>query len=164
MPNRAEADFLENQTVVLTVPASFDDVARNLTMQAAQGSGAEERHAARRTAGRVLLLARPERSEGSHAHGPRHALPGRRCRRRHQRLQFDPAAEETGELTFIREAVGDHLLLGGDNMDLALARQVETTSAAGRQTRRGPVRHARAVVPAGEGSAAGAEAAREHFR
>ena len=35
-PNRAAADRLEEQTVVLTVPASFDDVARNLTMQAAR--------------------------------------------------------------------------------------------------------------------------------
>ena len=69
------------------------------------------------------------------------------------------AAEEKGELTFIREAVGDHLLLGGDNMDLALARQVEGRLAAGRQARRGPVRHAGPGVPAGEGDAARAEAA-----
>ncbi|MFO0823268.1 MAG: molecular chaperone DnaK [Gemmataceae bacterium] len=36
------------------------------------------------------------------------------------------AGEEKGELTFARDAVGDHLLLGGDNMDLALAKSVET--------------------------------------
>src|SRR5262249_2829931 len=36
------------------------------------------------------------------------------------------AAEHEGQLTFIRQAVGDHLLLGGDNMDLALAKFVET--------------------------------------
>src|SRR5262249_56609030 len=35
------------------------------------------------------------------------------------------AGEDRGELTFIRDAVGDHLLLGGDNMDLALAKYVE---------------------------------------
>src|SRR5262249_56190015 len=35
------------------------------------------------------------------------------------------AGEEKGELTFQREAIGDHLLLGGDNMDLALARIAE---------------------------------------
>ena len=35
------------------------------------------------------------------------------------------AVEEQGELAFVREAVGDHLLLGGDNMDLALAKFVE---------------------------------------
>ena len=36
------------------------------------------------------------------------------------------AVEEKGELGFVRQAVGDHLLLGGDNMDLALAKFVET--------------------------------------
>src|SRR4029077_13235690 len=35
------------------------------------------------------------------------------------------AVEEEGELAFVREAVGDHLLLGGDNMDLAIAKIVE---------------------------------------
>src|SRR5216117_2672883 len=43
------------------------------------------------------------------------------------------AIEQQGELGFVREAVGDHLLLGGDNMDLALAKFVETRlPAAGR--------------------------------
>ena len=34
-------DRLEKQTVVLTVPASFDDVARNLTVEAARKAGLE---------------------------------------------------------------------------------------------------------------------------
>ena len=38
-PNRKPADHLEEQDVVVTVPASFDDVARNLTMQAAKEAG-----------------------------------------------------------------------------------------------------------------------------
>src|SRR5207244_57813 len=43
------------------------------------------------------------------------------------------AVEQQGELGFVRQAVGDHLLLGGDNMDLALAKVVETRlPAAGR--------------------------------
>ena len=36
------------------------------------------------------------------------------------------AVEHEGQLTYVRQAVGDHLLLGGDNMDLALAKFVET--------------------------------------
>src|SRR5262249_36750334 len=36
------------------------------------------------------------------------------------------AVEQQGELGFVRQAVGDHLLLGGDNMDLTLAKAVET--------------------------------------
>src|SRR5207248_5188198 len=43
------------------------------------------------------------------------------------------AVEQQGELGFVRDAVGDHLLLGGDNMDLALAKPDETRlPAAGR--------------------------------
>src|SRR4029077_7122347 len=42
------------------------------------------------------------------------------------------AVEERGELVFVRQAVGDHLLLGGDNMDLALAKHVETKLPAGK--------------------------------
>jgi hypothetical protein len=125
-PHRAEADRLEDQTVVLTVPASFDDVARNLTMQAAKEAGLKH----------VSLLEEPQAAFYcwlglSDPHEVTKMAPGMRC------LVVDVgggtsdfslirADEETGELSFIREAVGDHLLLGGDNMDLALARQVES--------------------------------------
>jgi molecular chaperone DnaK (HSP70) len=125
-PNRADADRLEIQNVVLTVPASFDDVARNLTMQAAREAGLKN----------VTLLEEPQAAFYcwlglSDPQEVTRMAPGMRC------LVVDVgggtsdfslirSAEETGELTFIREAVGDHLLLGGDNMDLALARQVET--------------------------------------
>jgi len=124
-PNRTDADRLETQTVVLTVPASFDDVARNLTMQSAKEAGLKT----------VTLLEEPQAAFYCWLglNDPREVAKlsaGMRC------LVVDVgggtsdfslirSAEETGELTFIREAVGDHLLLGGDNMDLALARQVE---------------------------------------
>ncbi len=124
--NRADADKLELQNVVLTVPASFDDVARNLTMQAAKDAGFQH----------VTLLEEPQAAFYcwlglSDPVEVTKMAPGMRC------LVVDigggtsdfsliRAAEETGELTFIREAVGDHLLLGGDNMDLALAKLVET--------------------------------------
>jgi len=124
-PHRGDADRLEEQTVVLTVPASFDDVARNLTMQAAKEAGLKH----------VTLLEEPQAAFYcwlglSDPIEVTRMAPGMRC------LVVDVgggtsdfslirAAEEKGELTFIREAVGDHLLLGGDNMDMALARQVE---------------------------------------
>jgi molecular chaperone DnaK (HSP70) len=124
-PHRADTDRLEDQTVVLTVPASFDDVARNLTMQAAKEVGLKH----------VSLLEEPQAAFYcwlglSDPIEVTRMTPGMRC------LVVDVgggtsdfslirADEETGELSFIREAVGDHLLLGGDNMDLALARQVE---------------------------------------
>ena len=43
-----------------------------------------------------------------------------------KRVELIQAIEQQGDLGFQRDAVGDHLLLGGDNMDLALAKFVET--------------------------------------
>jgi hypothetical protein len=131
-PGRKDADKLANQTVVVTVPASFDDVARNLTAEAAKQAGLKH----------VTLLEEPQAAFYAWlgTHSPQEAgmlKPGMRC------LVVDVgggtsdfslirAGEEKGELTFIRDAVGDHLLLGGDNMDLALAKAVETKLPGGR--------------------------------
>ena len=126
-------DRLEKQAVVLTVPASFDDVARTLTVEAAAKAGLEN----------VVLLEEPQAAFYCWlvTHSPQEAAalkPGARC------LVVDvgggtsdfsliEAVEQQGELGFVRQAVGDHLLLGGDNMDLALAKFVETKlPAAGR--------------------------------
>ena len=124
---------LENQTVVLTVPASFDDMARTLTVEAAKKAGLLN----------LTLLEEPQAAFYCWlaTHPPKEAAqlkPGYRC------LVVDvgggtsdfsliQAVEQQGELGFVRLAVGDHLLLGGDNMDLALAKFVETRlPAAGR--------------------------------
>ena len=56
-----------------------------------------------------------------------------------------------GEVQFERTAIGEHLLLGGENLDLALARRVEqklNTKLSLRQ------RHALASPVGGEGAAA----------
>jgi hypothetical protein len=126
VPGRKAADHLESQEVVVTVPASFDDVARNLTAEAAKQAGLKH----------VTLLEEPQAAFYAWlgTHSPQEAgmlKPGMRC------LVVDVgggtsdfslirAGEEKGEMTFLRDAVGDHLLLGGDNMDLALAKAVET--------------------------------------
>ena len=94
---------------------------------------AEARHAAGGAAGRVLRLAR----HALRRRKPAKLKPGMRC------LVVDVgggtsdfslirAGEEKGEITFVRDAVGDHLLLGGDNMDLALAKAVEAKLPGGR--------------------------------
>ena len=122
----AESLRLEKQTVVLTVPASFDDMARSLTVEASRKAGLEN----------VTLLEEPQAAFYCWlaTHSPREAQglkPGDLC------LVVDvgggttdfsliQAVEQQGELGFVRQAVGDHLLLGGDNMDLALAKAVET--------------------------------------
>jgi molecular chaperone DnaK (HSP70) len=119
-------DRLEKQAVVLTVPASFDDVARNLTVEAARKAGLEN----------LILLEEPQAAFycwlSTHAAAEVAALkPGHLC------LVVDvgggtsdfsliEAVEQQGDLGFVRRAVGDHLLLGGDNMDLATAKFVET--------------------------------------
>jgi hypothetical protein len=130
--DRAE-DRLEKQPVVLTVPASFDDVARNLTVEAARKAGIEN----------LTLLEEPQAAFycwlATRSQEEAGALkPGSLC------LVVDvgggtsdfsliQAVEQQGELGFVRQAVGDHLLLGGDNMDLALAKFVEARlPAAGR--------------------------------
>jgi molecular chaperone DnaK (HSP70) len=117
---------LEKQTVVLTVPASFDDMARTLTVEAAHKAGLEN----------LTLVEEPQAAFYCWlaTHPPKEAAqlkPGYRC------LVVDvgggtsdfsliQAVEQQGELGFVRLAVGDHLLLGGDNMDLALAKFVES--------------------------------------
>jgi molecular chaperone DnaK (HSP70) len=124
---------LEQQTVVLTVPASFDDMARTLTVEAAQKAGLEQLTLLEepQAAFYCWLATRPQKEAAQ-------LKPGYRC------LVVDvgggtsdfsliQAVEQQGEMGFVRLAVGDHLLLGGDNMDLALAKFVESKlPAAGR--------------------------------
>ncbi|MCZ2342977.1 MAG: hsp70 family protein [Bacteroidales bacterium] len=123
---------LEDQQIVLTVPASFDDVARNLTAEAAKQAGLQH----------VLLLEEPQAAFYAWlgTHTPQEAgqlKPGMRCLvvdvgGGTTDLSLIRVGEDQGEITFERDAVGDHLLLGGDNMDLALAKAVEAKLPAGR--------------------------------
>jgi hypothetical protein len=112
---------LAEQEVLLTVPASFDEEARELTRRAAEQ--ADYQH--------VTLLEEPQAAFyawlESQGDGWR-----RRIKVGDLVLVCDigggttdfsliMVSEENGELTLKRVAVGDHILLGGDNMDLALA-------------------------------------------
>lgn len=108
-------------TIVVTVPASFDEVARTLTAQAAEAAGL----------GNVLLLEEPQAAFYAwlaHAQkGWRDAVgPGDIvlvCDVGGGTADFSLIAvtEHAGELGLERISVGEHILLGGDNMDLALA-------------------------------------------
>ena len=131
-PGRKPDELLQDQPVVLTVPASFDDVARTLTADAAKQAGLKH----------VTLLEEPQAAFYAWlgTHTPKEAgrlKPGMRC------VVIDVGGgtsdfslircvEEQGEFGFVRDAVGDHLLLGGDNMDLALAKAAEAKLPAGR--------------------------------
>lgn len=129
---KAPDERIESLPVVLAVPASFDDVARTLTLEAAKLAGLTN----------LILLEEPQAAFYCWQHL---AAPSEFARMRAGMrclvvdvgggttdLSLITAVEEQGELRFIRDAVGDHLLLGGDNMDLALARYVETKIPQGR--------------------------------
>ncbi|RYZ09820.1 MAG: heat-shock protein Hsp70 [Myxococcales bacterium] len=120
---------LSEQSVVLTVPASFDEVARELTVEAAEHAGFA-----------VRLLEEPQAAFYDLISGERReAIVGllRGERRRAHVLVCDVGGGTTdltliearrgelGELELARVAVGRHLLLGGDNIDLALAQRCE---------------------------------------
>lgn len=116
---------ISEQQVVLTVPASFDASARDLTREAALAAGLPE--------GLVLL---EEPQAALYAWLSDRADQWRRTLRVGDTLlvcdigggttdlTLIQATEENGELQLRRMAVGNHLLVGGDNMDLALAHHV----------------------------------------
>ncbi len=115
------ADRLENQTIYLTVPASFDAVARELTVQAAQRAGLEN----------FTLLEEPQAAFYAWlaAHNDEwrdkvtvgESILVCDVGGGTTDLSLIQVTEEDGNLGLQRVAVGDHILLGGDNMDLTLA-------------------------------------------
>jgi len=124
---------LERQQVVITIPASFDEAARELTCEAARLAGIES----------FTMLEEPQAAFYSwlaaHEHDWREILPPGSLI-----LVMDIGGGTTdfnlimvrqreGQLGLERVAVGDHLMLGGDNMDLALARRIETKATGGRR-------------------------------
>jgi hypothetical protein len=115
------ANRLEHQDIILTVPASFDAAARELTVEAARAAGLEN----------VSLLEEPQAAFYSWIESTRDGW--------REQVQVGDVVlvcdigggttdfsligvgEEKGNLVLTRLAVGEHILLGGDNMDLALA-------------------------------------------
>jgi molecular chaperone DnaK (HSP70) len=121
---------LENQDIVLTLPASFDEVARELTIEAARKAGLA----------RVILIEEPQAAFYAWLHKHREnwqslVSPGQKilvCDIGGGTTDFTlirvrggEAGESSQRVQFHRVAVGDHLILGGDNFDLALAQHLE---------------------------------------
>ena len=116
---------LETQEVVLTVPASFDEAARELTVAAARLAGLES----------LTLLEEPQAAFYcwivSHQHGWQKEVRAGElilvCDIGGGTTDFSliTVIETPTGPGFRRVAVGDHLMLGGDNIDLALAHRVE---------------------------------------
>jgi hypothetical protein len=119
---RAEGRELDpaDAEIVLTVPASFDEVAKNLTAEAAEAAGL----------GKVVLLEEPLAAfyawAAQGADWRAQVRPGDIvlvCDVGGGTADFTLIAisEKDGVLDLERISVGEHILLGGDNMDLALA-------------------------------------------
>ena len=115
---------IAQQTVLITVPASFDAAARDLTQRAAKLAGYPE----------VTIIEEPQAAFYAWLERNKNwrelVKPGDLI------LVVDigggttdftliSVTDKSGELQLERIAVGDHLLLGGDNMDLAVARFAE---------------------------------------
>jgi hypothetical protein len=118
-------DALGAQDVTVTVPASFDPAARELTAEAARAIGIEH----------LVLLEEPQAALYSWVNDSRGQW-------RHDVKVGDiilvvdvgggtsdfsliAVTEQDGNLELTRVAVGEHILLGGDNMDLTLAHLVK---------------------------------------
>jgi len=124
-----EAPFSE-QDVTVTIPASFDPAARELTLEAANAAGYPS----------PTLLEEPQAAlyswiQSAGSAWRQQARPGDVI------LVVDVGGgtsdfsliavlEREGSLELHRVAVGEHILLGGDNMDLALAHVVARKLAA----------------------------------
>lgn len=116
---------LTSQEVVITVPASFDEAARALTVSAARRAGFE----------RFTLLEEPQAA--FYDFTARHRSDLEKTLGNVRLVLVVDVGGGTTDFTLVhagvspegpmlkRLAVGEHLMLGGDNMDAALARAVE---------------------------------------
>ncbi len=123
--DKAERLRFDQQQIVLTVPASFDEVARELTLQAASDAGLPN----------AVLLEEP--LAAFYAWLARHEMDWQQRMRDGQIILVCDVGGGTTDFTLVgiregasglrfdRLAVGDHLMLGGDNMDHALGRTME---------------------------------------
>lgn len=121
---------LERQRIVLTVPASFDQEARELTVQAAHDAGLTALTLIEEPLAAFYAYIRQHEAAGAlrrwvEAAGAEEEILV--CDVGGGTTDFTTirALVEEGEVRFERVAVGEHLLLGGDNLDLALARRIE---------------------------------------
>jgi hypothetical protein len=122
--HRFKGNALAEQELMLTVPASFDAAARELTLKAAQQAGLPN----------ITLIEEPQaafyawleqQGEGFRSHvQPGDVVLVVDVGGGTSDFSLIAVTAQAGEVALTRIAVGNHILLGGDNMDLALAHTV----------------------------------------
>jgi hypothetical protein len=141
--NEFPEDPLALQDLVVTLPASFDEVARELTIEAAKQAGLN----------RLLLIEEPQAAFYAWVYKHENDWDQRvhvgqkilvcdigggtsdfsLIRVRKSELERDGAGDGQGQrIQFHRVAVGNHLILGGDNLDLAIAKYLESKVSGGK--------------------------------
>ena len=140
-------EHLEDQDIVLTLPASFDEVARELTIEAARAAKLPK----------VILIEEPQAAFYAWVDRQGDAWQDKvsvgqkilvcdigggttdftliKVRSSEQGRAGGTDAADDESIQFHRVAVGNHLILGGDNLDLALAKFVEAKLTDGVQLR-----------------------------
>jgi molecular chaperone DnaK (HSP70) len=125
--NHAYPEYpVEDQDITITVPASFDEIARELTVKAAASAGFS----------RIVLLEEPQAA--FYAWINQHSKDWQKMVSAGQKILICDLGGGTtdfsliqvrgnsdGSVQFYRIAVGDHLILGGDNLDLAFSYYIE---------------------------------------
>ncbi|HCH1183069.1 TPA: hsp70 family protein [Vibrio parahaemolyticus] len=123
---RHPSNKLEDQDVVVTVPASFDETARKLTLEAAELAGLKK----------IVLLEEPQAV--CYDWYARHQQTAANELKDLPLILVCDVGGGTTDLSLIeakfthddlaldRIGVGEHLMLGGDNLDLALAHLAES--------------------------------------
>lgn len=124
---------LTNQEIVITIPASFDESARSLTLEAAKLAGLTD----------LLLLEEPQAVVYDWLYRNEDVAAKRLADTRlilvcdlgggTTDLSLISVTVDGEDIDLKRVAVGDHLMLGGDNVDLAIAHQAEKQVTKGRK-------------------------------
>ena len=112
---------LEAQDLYLTVPASFDAVARELTVQAARSAGLEQFTLLEEPQAAFYAWLESQKDKWREAVEKGDSILVCDVGGGTTDFSLIVVTEEEGNLALKRVAVGDHILLGGDNMDLTLA-------------------------------------------
>jgi len=126
----SDALLLEHQDVLITVPASFDAVARELTVKAAEMAGLAAVTLIEEPLSAFYAWLESSKDEWRQSVSKDDLVLVCDIGGGTSDFSLIQIAEENGELVLERIAVGDHLLVGGDNMDLALSYAVYQEMAA----------------------------------